>query len=315
MARRPKNQADGTPPAVQADLLAAAVGCEINTLMSQPIPAGLYLVATPIGHLGDITLRALALIATAETVYCEDTRTSQKLLGRYGITRALKTYHEHNAARLRPEILEKITAGQSVALISDAGTPAISDPGFKLARAVIEAGGDVMPVPGPVAAVAALTISGIATDRFLFAGFLNAKSSVRRKEIEQLAAIPASLLFYEAPHRLQATLADLAACLGNRPAVVARELTKKYEECRRGQLKDLIEWAGQVQVRGEITIVVAPPLTDAKIDVSDDMIADRLRYAWLSAPPSKAAKKVAEELGVSKARVYAIGLELKRYEQ
>jgi len=289
-----------------------AISREIAALSKQPLAAGLYLVATPIGHLGDITLRALCVLASADAVYCEDTRTSQKLFSRYGISRQLRTYHEHNAAKVRHQILDQISNGQCVALISDAGTPAISDPGFKLVRAVIEAGGHVTSVPGAVAAITALTISGLATDRFLFAGFLSTKSAARKREIRQLAKVPASLLFYEAPHRLCAMLTDLADCLGERSGVVARELTKKYEECKRGQLTELARWAGAAAPRGELTIAVAPPTNETDMDVTDDIIAQYLRSALMAAPPPKAAKQVAEELGVSKNRVYAISLKLKK---
>ena len=312
MAIRPDNSNNSCAGGALPNVFTAAVCREISALISQQLVAGLYLVATPIGHLGDITLRALCVIAAADKVYCEDKRTSQKLLTRYGLSRALKTYHEHNAAKVRDEILADISSGCRVAVICDAGTPAISDPGFKLVKAVIEAGGNVTSVPGPAAAIAALTISGISTDRFLFAGFLNPKSSARKKELQLLAKVPATLLFYEAPHRLFPMLTDLLEHLGDRQAVLARELTKKYEECKRGRLTELAEWAENTPVRGEFTIVVAPPADTLDMDISDDVIAIRLRHALADASPSKAAKQVAEELGVSKNRVYAISLKLKR---
>jgi len=312
MATRPDNSSKTAVTVARASVYEAAVCRELATLNSKPLSEGLYLVASPIGHLGDVTLRALAVLTNADAVYCEDTRTSQKLLSRYGISRALRTYHEHNAFKIRGEIIADISNGGRVVLMCDAGTPGISDPGFKLVRAVIEAGGKVISVPGPVAAVAALTISGIPTDRFLFAGFLNSKSAARKKELQQLAKVPASLLFYEAPHRLLAMLTDLIDTLGDRHAVVVRELTKKYEECKRGQLTELTKWAASAPVRGELTIIVAPPSGEPEADITDNIIRQRLLDALPEAPLSKAAKQVAEELGVSKKRVYAVGLELKQ---
>ncbi|MEN2495028.1 MAG: Ribosomal RNA small subunit methyltransferase I [Hyphomicrobiaceae bacterium hypho_1] len=290
------------------NVCASSVCREISAISSQNLTPGLYVVATPIGHLGDITIRALCVLANVDKVYCENRRISEKLLVRYGILSNLKTYHEHNAARVRREILEEILSGSRIALISDAGTPAISDPGFKLVVAVIEAGGYVTSIPGPAAVTSALAISGISTDRFLFAGFLNSKSSARRKEVQLLANVPATLLFYEAPHRLSSMLADLSEFLGDRRAVLARELTKKYEECKRGRLTELLEWANKAQIRGEFTIVVAPPTIK---EIDDDAIVKRLRYVLTTASPSKAAKQVAEEFGVSKKRTYSICLELK----
>jgi 16S rRNA (cytidine1402-2'-O)-methyltransferase len=292
----------------------AAVTTELDRLLAARPQAELYLVATPIGNLGDVSLRALALLACVDDLYCEDTRTSQKLLSRFAINRRLLSYHEHNAERMRPQIIAALAAGRSVALISDAGTPAISDPGFKLARDVIAAGHNVVAIPGPSAAIAALAASGVATDRFLFAGFLAQKSTARRREIMELAAVPASLVFYESPHRLSAALGDLADLLGDRQGVVAREITKKFEEFKRGHLGDLAAWAAEVPARGEITIIVGPPAPAIADDITDEVIERRLAAARERTSPSRAAKEVAEALGVSRQRVYAIGLAMRQDE-
>ena len=200
---------------------------------------GLYVVATPIGNLADVTLRALAILAGADAILAEDTRVSRTLLARYGIERPLSPYHEHNAAEARPRALKRIAEGQALALISDAGTPLISDPGYKLVAEAIEQGFAVVAAPGPSAALAALCVAGLPTDRFYFEGFLPPRQSARRERINALAAVPGTLIFYEAAGRLAETLADLALELGPRPAAVARELTKLHEEVRRGALDKL----------------------------------------------------------------------------
>ncbi|MGI9410694.1 MAG: 16S rRNA (cytidine(1402)-2'-O)-methyltransferase [Hyphomicrobiaceae bacterium] len=293
-----------------------AVGAALRDIVSRPIKAGLYLVATPIGNLNDISLRALAVLVQADSVYCEDTRTSRKLLTRYGIRRKLNTYQEHNAERARPEILASLAGGQSVALISDAGTPVISDPGFKLVRAAIAEGYDIVPIPGPTAVSAAISAAGLASDRFLFAGFLSQRSNARRNQLRDLATVPYTLVFYESPHRLAATLADMAAEFADaREAVVARELTKKFEEFRRGRLADLAAWATATPPRGEITIVVSGCATQPSTDqVTDADIAEHLKRALECSSPAQASRQVADALGVEKSRVYDIGLKLKRGE-
>ncbi|HXZ67737.1 MAG TPA: 16S rRNA (cytidine(1402)-2'-O)-methyltransferase, partial [Alphaproteobacteria bacterium] len=205
-----------------------------------PVPApGLHIVATPIGNLADITLRALATLAHADIVYCEDTRHSRKLFERFGLRPRLASYHEHNAEEKRAEVLDALKDGKTVALISDAGTPLISDPGFKLVREAVAAGHAVTTEPGPSAAIAALTLAGLPTDRFLFLGFLSPKSAARREQILRVKEVRASLVIYESPQRVAATLSDLAACLGPRPAAIARELTKLHEEVKRGTLTEL----------------------------------------------------------------------------
>ncbi|MGH6932553.1 MAG: 16S rRNA (cytidine(1402)-2'-O)-methyltransferase, partial [Dongiaceae bacterium] len=196
-------------------------------------------MATPIGNAEDISLRALAALRGVDAIACEDTRLTGLLMARYGINRPLIAYHEHNAARMRPVLMDRLRLGESLALVSDAGTPLISDPGYKLVRAVIEAAMPVTTIPGPSAPIAALTLSGLPTDRFLFAGFLAHRRGARRAELTELAALRASLVFFESPTRLAATLADMAGILGPRASAVARELTKLFEEVRRGSLAEL----------------------------------------------------------------------------
>ena len=205
------------------------------------LSAGLHLVATPIGNLRDITLRALETLAAADLIACEDSRVSRRLLDHYGIATPLTPYHEHNAAAARPKLLARLAEGQAVALISDAGTPLVSDPGFKLVREAQEAGYMVTALPGPSAALAALTVAGLPTDRFCFEGFLPPKEGQRRTRIGELAAIPATLILFESGPRLARALSDLADGLGDRPAAVCRELTKLHEEVRRGSLPELAQ--------------------------------------------------------------------------
>jgi 16S rRNA (cytidine1402-2'-O)-methyltransferase len=243
-----------------------------------PLPPGLYVVATPIGNLGDITLRALAILAGADLILAEDTRVSRTLTARYGVETPLSPYHEHNAAEARPRALARIASGEAVALISDAGTPLISDPGYKLVAEAAAAGFVVMAAPGPSAALAALCVSGLPTDRFFFEGFLPPKQAARQKRIAQLAAIPATLVLFESGPRLPATLADLAAGLGARAAAICRELTKLHEEVRRDDLANLARhYESGGETRGEIVIVVAPPADDtAKADDVDELLRSAL---------------------------------------
>jgi 16S rRNA (cytidine1402-2'-O)-methyltransferase len=231
-----------------------------QSIEPEQLKGGLYLVATPIGNLGDITLRALEVLSAADVIACEDTRVTRKLLEHYAITTPLTPYHEHNAALARPKLLARLAAGEALALVSDAGTPLISDPGYKLALAAREAGHAVTAIPGPSAVLAAVVGAGLPTDRFLFAGFLPPKQGQRRARIAELACIPASLVLFETGQRLAAALADLSAGLGARPAAVCRELTKLYEEVRRGDLATLArDYAAGLETRGEIVIVIAPP--------------------------------------------------------
>ena len=223
------------------------------------VAPGLHIVATPIGNLGDITLRALATLAGADLIACEDTRVTRKLLDRYAIATPLTPYHDHNAAAARPKLLRRLADGAAIALVSDAGTPLISDPGYKLVRAAQEAGHTVTALPGASALLAALTVAGLPTDQFLFAGFLPPKQAARRARIAELARIPATLVLFETGPRIAATLADLAAGLGRREAAVCRELTKLHEEIRRGELADLAQSLAAVELRGEFVLVIAPP--------------------------------------------------------
>jgi 16S rRNA (cytidine1402-2'-O)-methyltransferase len=282
---------------------------ELGALLAQPLPPGLYLVATPIGNLGDITLRALATLARADLIYCEDTRHSGTLLAHFAIARPTRPYHEHNAQRERPRILAELVAGKAVALVSDAGTPLVSDPGYKLVREVLAAGHRVVSLPGPSAPLAALTSTGLATDTFLFAGFLPAKAGARRARLAQLAAVPATLVLFEAPQRLGESLSDIAEVLGARDAAVARELTKLHEEVRHGTPADLAQWAAGTRPKGEMVVLVGPPLPR---NVTDEAIAAKLTPMLPVMSLSDAAKAAADDLGVAKARVYDIGIALKR---
>ena len=288
--------------------LVERVLAELAKLDASPPKPGLHIVATPIGHLGDITLRALAVLADADVIYCEDTRHSRTLAQHFGLGAPLKPYHDHNGEVARPRVLADLAAGKCVALISDAGTPLISDPGYKLVRAAVEAGHHVESLPGASAALTALTVAGLPTDTFLFAGFLPAKSAARQARLAELKAVPATLIFFEAPQRLGETLADLAAVLGDRPAAVARELTKLHEEVRRGSLAELARGAAQAEARGELVLVIGPP---SATEASDDDIRAALGTALAEMSLRDAAKVVAETLGVTKSRVYDLGLKLK----
>jgi 16S rRNA (cytidine1402-2'-O)-methyltransferase len=271
---------------------------------------GLYVVATPIGNLRDITLRALDILGEASRVYAEDTRVARKLLDAYGLKPRLASYHEHNAETARVDILAALEAGESVALISDAGTPLVSDPGFKLARAAIEAGHRVIPIPGASSTLAALVASGLPSDRFLFAGFLPAKRHARRAALAELAEIDATLILFETGPRLSESLADMAEALGPRDAVVARELTKLFEETRRAPLDQLAAHYGEAGApRGEIVLVVAPPAE--RPAASEEAVDAFLRAHLARMSVKEAAAEAAKALGVSRKRAYARALELK----
>jgi 16S rRNA (cytidine1402-2'-O)-methyltransferase len=272
--------------------------------------AGLYLVATPIGNLGDITLRALELLASADIIACEDTRVTRKLTERYGIETPLTPYHEHNAAEARPKLLARLAAGQTVALVSDAGTPLISDPGYKLVRAVFEAGHKVTVLPGASAVLAALSVAGLPTDRFFFEGFLPAKQAARQKRVAVLANIPATLVLFESGSRVVAMLVDLAAAFGTRTAAVCRELTKLHEDVKRGDLEALAqEYSTGAETRGEFVIVVAPPRDDE--DKADD-VDDMLRRALTRVSVKDAVGEVALATGRPRREVYQRALVLAR---
>lgn len=276
------------------------------------LAAGLYLVATPIGNLRDITLRALEMLAGADLVACEDTRVTRKLFDHYGLSAPLMPYHDHNAEIARPKILDKITAGSVVALVSDAGTPLISDPGFKLVRDATAAGLAVTAAPGASAAVMALTVAGLPTDRFFFEGFLPPKAGARRSRISELARIPATLVLYESGSRLADALADLGEGLGPRAAAVCRELTKLHEEIRRGTLDTLARhYAGDAETRGEIAIVIAPP--DAPEPSGAEEIDALLRAALTRVSLKDAVAEVAAATGAQRRAVYSRALELTKH--
>ncbi len=277
----------------------------------EPLSPGLYLVATPIGNASDITLRALHVLRHADAVFAEDTRVTAKLLALHGLGRDLHSYREHNADRAEEAILRELEDGGAVALVSDAGTPLVSDPGQRLVESVAAKGIPVIPIPGPSAALAALTASGIATDKFLFAGFLPSRGTERRRAIRELEAVPATLVFFEAPSRLAEALADLAALLGPRPAAVARELTKLYEEIKRGTLAELAAAYENADVRGEIAIVVSPPHAETAV-ASEEALDTQLREALKRHPVKDAAAIVAAALGLPRREVYARALELKK---
>ena len=273
------------------------------------LAAGLYVVATPIGNLGDITLRALQILAGADIVACEDTRVSRKLLDHYGIRTPLTPYHDHNAAAARPKLIARLAAGESVALISDAGTPLVSDPGLKLVQAAREAGHEVTSAPGASAVLTALTIAGLASDRFFFEGFLPPRQAARRARIAELVRIPGTLVLFETGPRLGEALADLALGLGARQAAVCRELTKLHEEVRRGDLATLArDYAGAAETRGEIVILIAPAAVKQHIETAE--LDQLLRGALARLSVKDAVAEVAVLSGLSRREVYRRALAL-----
>ena len=280
-----------------------------QTIEAPALPPGLYVVATPIGNLRDATLRSLEILAACDLIACEDTRVTHRLLDHYGITRPLTPYHDHNAESARPRLLAKLAAGGRVALVSDAGTPLISDPGYKLVREAREAGHVVTSAPGASAVLMALSIAGLPTDRFFFEGFLPVKEGARRTRIAELARIPSTLVLFETGPRLAATLTDLSAGLGARAAAVCRELTKLHEEVRRGELAALAaDYAAGAETRGEIVLVVAPPLP---VEAPSAAEIDALLQGALARTSLKdAVAEVAAATGESRRTVYARALAL-----
>ncbi|WP_372617000.1 16S rRNA (cytidine(1402)-2'-O)-methyltransferase [Falsiroseomonas sp.] len=280
---------------------------------SREAPAGLSLVATPIGNLGDLSPRALAVLGGVDAVLCEDTRVTGQMMARHGMSAPLLPLHDHNEAEMVPRVLERLRAGQRLALASDAGTPLVSDPGYRLVRAVIEAGLPVTAIPGPNAAVMALTLSGLPPHPFLFLGFLPPKGGPRAAAIARLraaerAGLAATVVLHEAPHRLAEALAALAEGLGgDRPAAVARELTKRFEEVRRGSLAELATHYAGHEARGEICIVVGPAPEEATGEADLDA---QLRAAMEGASLRDAAAMVAAATGLPRKQVYARALEL-----
>ncbi len=282
-----------------------------HSLSAPALPAALHLVATPIGNLSDITIRALEVLAAADIVACEDTRTSRVLLQRYGIAGKLSAYHEHNAASAGPKLIAAIGNGQSVALISDAGTPLLSDPGYRLVEEAVAAGIAIVPIPGPSATLAALTASGLPTDAFFFAGFLPTKAKSRADRLAGLRTIPGSLVFYESPRRLPESLAAMAEGLGaERAACVGRELTKTFEEFRRGTLAELAShYAEAGAPKGECVVCVGPPLPEAAPEGAalDDLLCELASRL----PAGRAAAEAAQQTGLPKGDLYKRIVELK----
>jgi len=274
------------------------------------VDPGLYLVATPIGNLRDITLRALDILAGVDVILCEDTRVGGKLLAAHGVKGRLERYDEHAAERVRPKALALLAAGGKLALISDAGTPLVSDPGYRLVRDAVAQGTPVFPAPGPSAALAALTVSGLPTDRFLFAGFPPPRSAGRRALFAELAPIRATLIFYEGGPRLRASLADMAAVFGSREAAVARELTKLHETVIRGTLPALAGDARLDAPRGEIVVLIGPGAEPAaSADEADAALAEAVARLG----PARAASEVAKALGLSRRELYSRALALRSH--
>ena len=276
---------------------------------SNALSPGLYIVATPIGNLGDLSPRAADILSRADVIAAEDTRVTAGLLRHLNVKRPMTPYHDHNAEGARPALVARM-AGEAVALVSDAGTPLISDPGFKLVRDARAAGHAVVTIPGPCAAVAALTLAGLPTDRFLFLGFLPSKEKARAEAIAEVAALRATLVLYESGPRLGACLAALAEGLGDRDAAVTREITKRFEEAVTGTLSTLAARYAEAPPKGEIVVVVAPPLPPAAASEADADAA--LAEALTRLPASKAAGEVARALGLDRRALYARAMELKR---
>ena len=296
----------GTSGAGQTAKRSYVVGGHVIDVVG--IAPGLHIVATPIGNLGDITLRALETLAGADVIACEDTRVTRKLLDRYGIATPLTPYHEHNAAQARPVLLRRLAEGAAIALASDAGTPLISDPGFKLVRDAQDAGYALTALPGPSALLAALTLSGLPTDQFFFAGFLPPKEAARRTRILELSRVPATLVLFETAPRVAAALADLADRLGDRGAALCRELTKLHEEIRRGDLSTLARGAATDEPRGEIVLVIGPPPAAEQPSLADTDAMLRQALARLSL--KDAVGEVADATGLPRRDVYQRALTL-----
>ena len=290
----------GMTPDLLIPFVQSLPGCK-----TQP---GLYLVATPIGHLSDISLRALAILSQADLIACEDTRVTSKLLSLYGIKKPLITYHDHNAQMASQKIIEHIQSGQVVALVSDAGTPLISDPGFNLVNDCIQNDLYMTSIPGASAAITALTLSGLPTDRFLFVGFLSPKSMARKKELSQLSSYPITLILYEAPHRIVSLLEDIHSELGNRTIVVGRELTKKFEEIQRGSISEVLTTIGSKEPRGEFVVLIEGAKAKELTDITDAEILNTLVHM----SSKDAAEHLAHEYGVSKKELYTRIIGLKK---
>lgn len=277
---------------------------------ARPLEPALYLVATPIGNLGDITLRALETLAGADVLAAEDTRVTRVLLDRFAITARPYAYHEYNADEVGPKLVAALAQGKSVALVSDAGTPLVSDPGYRLVKEVLAAGLKVVPIPGPSSVVTALSASGLPNESFFFAGFLPQKEKGRRDRLGEVRQVPGTLIFFESPHRLPSSLADMLVVLGDREASVCRELTKTFEEFRRGTLSELAAYyAENDNVKGEIVICVAPPAEEQA--PAGEALDDLLKLLLGEMTVSRAAAEAARQTGLPRKELYARLIELK----
>jgi 16S rRNA (cytidine1402-2'-O)-methyltransferase len=306
-----KRAGDDTSETARHDeAVAGRAHAVLRDALAARLAPGLHLVATPIGNLADMTLRALSVLARADVIYCEDTRHSRTLTAHYAIATPLRPYHEHNADAARPEILRALGERKAVALISDAGTPLVSDPGYKLVRDCLAAGHMVTSLPGPSAVLAALAQSGMPTDTFLFGGFLPNKQGARQTRLRELAGVPATLIFFEAPGRVEETLAEMAVAYAGRELAIARELTKMHEEMRSGPADALVAWVKASAPRGEFVILVAPP--NAGTEATDETIRSHLSTALADLSLRDAVKAVSEGLSVPRTRVYDLAIAMKR---
>ena len=281
------------------------------------MPGTLFIVATPIGNLEDITQRALRILREVYLIACDDTRHTRKLLNHFGITTATVSYHEHNEQDRAEELCDSLESGRNVALVSDAGTPLINDPGFRIVRVAIDRGISVVPIPGISALIAGLSASGLATDQFLFAGFLPSRPGARRAKLSELTSIPATLVFYEAPHRIKATLKDAREVLGNRETVIARELTKLHEEFVRGSLSELIDrFSKSEAARGEMVLIISGHKVDSPSSPQTtsfaEQLSERIEELERNGLDAKTAlKKAAKELGLKRDDAYRIMVDQK----
>lgn len=305
----PEDESEGDG---NAAALRASVARMMEDLAAKPLAPGLHLVATPIGNLGDISLRALDCLARADLVACEDTRHSGRLLAHFGLKARLLPYHEHNATNARPKLMAALRDGAAVALISDAGMPLISDPGYKLVREALAEDITVTAIPGASASLAGLSVAGLPSDSFFFAGFLPPKSAARKTRLKEVAEVPGTLIFYETGARLAAALPDMADVLGDREAAVAKELTKLHEQVARGRLTALCErFAGDEPPKGEFVVMVAPPGREQS-EASDEEIAAALEDAFATESLRDAVQAVSDAFGVKRKRVYRLGLALQQ---
>ena len=286
-------------------------GDPMRAIGAAQVQPGLYIVSTPIGNLRDITLRAIDTLSSVDEVLAEDTRNARKLFDAYNIKTRLTAYHDHNGAARRPELIERLKSGEKLALISDAGTPLVSDPGWKLARDASAAGIRIIPLPGASAMLAGLVTSGLPSDRFMFCGFLPPKSGARKKALTDISDVPATLIFYESGPRLVRSLADMRDALGgDREAAVARELTKLFEETHRGALTDLTaHYEEHGRPKGEIVILVGPP--KASTNVSETDIQEALLVALENQPTKVAASEIAARFNLPRRNIYELALKLK----